>query len=1461
MSLRLRAAPVDLSDDGNTSGSESIDNTGEEETWSDWVSDSAQKCQSLFEPKTFPSVAEALAFDRDTHDFDLEAVCKRLSLDFLQRARLINYIRKQKLSSKDLQSLNGQEPFLSADEYLQPVLQDDPLLLATSDDWSESDNENTPSDLTSATRRIDLLEKKLQEAQRDLVDYKGLVSNKLDIGSLRDAINEPGPSGAGSSARDDDTHYFESYGANDIHAVMIQDRVRTSSYASFIMTNPSLFRDAVVMDVGCGTGILSLFAAKAGAKRVIAVDASDIAQKAKRIVKANGFEDVITVIQGKVEQITLPDGITEVDVIISEWMGYALLYESMLDSVLHARDRFLKPSGVMAPSECKMNLVLCEGSFDLSEMGEEVDEEAIVDVVGPDTVLSEPCTVKDLIIRDITTRQLDFTAPFTLVSTAERRTKIHSLVLYFDTFFSPTGDPVPEGTEVTLRKDGAGAVAEVWHVGGRPHVPRRPSQNIKEKDRITSFSTGPTSEPTHWKHTIFLLEEPIVVDEGTVVSGTFHCKKSEENSRELDVELHYAVRENRDAPVPEEVVVQMYKVPFRTFPVLIFIQSLALGWERSVRSVVDTSSPSVTDKCAGLYTALFAGSVYVLAFQRSKRQYLVTSIALWVLITGTIFLVLVQTVLTPTDTADSHWIDGALFACGSEPETPARVHEVVTKDLLIMAEDVLMSLSQIIADGLLVRSFAFTRSDDPLTTSHTYIDLSLFCYLGPPETHHLTLGDFCILGNSSVDVYCEYESYKIRRSTTPPAPPPPAWLHVVYLSDVASLACDVLGLANTVMTTVVTVGRIWWTSKQLARNHGRRMGGVYRTAMAILVESGAIYSTGLIIQLIIVQTASQYAGEISSFVALFTMLTGLQDHLTRAMGMSTTISVPSSDVTGLSGWKRYIRPLYGAFRRIYLRAGLTTAKAALSRDLQLFSGRLSPATLSSFLYTLLTPTETAKSYDIDGTVVACGSGPETLARVHEVLTKTLLILVEDILTSLSQCITDGLLVRSFALICTNSLLTSTPYADLSLFYYLGPREAHRNTLGNSFIFGNSVLFWWFVLRLRILQDTSFYDSTSAATASMVTCSACVGCSHHRQQRAGADNYSSDHCGDGRPDLVDVEAACKTTWKKYRRCILVGDCDTCGIGSNLLDWIDLTTYNAPDCLGIWEYHRFHDSLIEWDCADLDHCPCRHGPPLRDDTHVHNPKCALTIWKTNDIRRKISLILRIIDSSSPGLLLSETRHPMFYMVRSSTLKRLDADISPGLYMALFAGSVYVLAFERSKKHYLATSMVLFVAITIIIALRFAQTITVPSDLTNSYLIGGVSYTCSSIPDTPALVHGYMAIDLINVFIDMMNAISQIAADGLLIYRCFIIWHRKVRVVLLSVILLLATTACNLSHVYYDYQIYETLHSGPMKRSPGHSRILRMATVFDTANSLLALSTTVVTTALTGECYIHFVPLLSG
>ena len=80
----------------------------------------------------------------------------------------------------------------------------------------------------------------------------------------------------------------------DIHEVMLGDTVRTDAYRDFVYENKHLFAGKVILDVGCGTGILSMFCAKAGAKHVYAVDNSAIIQKATKIIKANGFEGVIT---------------------------------------------------------------------------------------------------------------------------------------------------------------------------------------------------------------------------------------------------------------------------------------------------------------------------------------------------------------------------------------------------------------------------------------------------------------------------------------------------------------------------------------------------------------------------------------------------------------------------------------------------------------------------------------------------------------------------------------------------------------------------------------------------------------------------------------------------------------------------------------------------------------------------------------------------------------------------------------------------------------------------------------------------------------------------------------------------------------------------------------------------------------------------------------------------------------
>jgi len=64
---------------------------------------------------------------------------------------------------------------------------------------------------------------------------------------------------------------------------------------------------------------------------------------------------VVKLVKGKVEEVTLPEGVEKVDIIISEWMGYCLFYESMLQTVIYARDKWL----VGARPGMASSVVLC----------------------------------------------------------------------------------------------------------------------------------------------------------------------------------------------------------------------------------------------------------------------------------------------------------------------------------------------------------------------------------------------------------------------------------------------------------------------------------------------------------------------------------------------------------------------------------------------------------------------------------------------------------------------------------------------------------------------------------------------------------------------------------------------------------------------------------------------------------------------------------------------------------------------------------------------------------------------------------------------------------------------------------------------------------------------------------------------------------------------------------------------
>ncbi|XP_017785936.1 PREDICTED: protein arginine N-methyltransferase 1 isoform X2 [Nicrophorus vespilloides] len=306
-------------------------------------------------------------------------------------------------------------------------------------------------------------------------------------------------------------YYFDSYAHFGIHEEMLKDEVRTLTYRNSMYHNKHLFAGKVVMDIGCGTGILSMFAAKAGAKKVIAVECSNIVDYAKKIVETNKLDHIITIVKGKVEEITLPEGIEKVDIIISEWMGYCLFYESMLDTVLYARDKWLAPSGLLFPDRCSLFVTAIEDrqykdekinwwddvyGFDMSSIRKVAISEPLVDVVDPKQVVTNACLIKEVDLYTVQKQDLEFSAPFHLQ--VRRNDYVQALVTFFNVEFT------------------------------------------KCHKRV-GFSTAPEAPYTHWKQTVFYFEDYMTVKKNEEIYGTFEMRPNPRNNRDLDfvVELDF----------------------------------------------------------------------------------------------------------------------------------------------------------------------------------------------------------------------------------------------------------------------------------------------------------------------------------------------------------------------------------------------------------------------------------------------------------------------------------------------------------------------------------------------------------------------------------------------------------------------------------------------------------------------------------------------------------------------------------------------------------------------------------------------------------------------------------------------------------------------------------------------------------------------------------------------------------
>ncbi|KAI9725268.1 MAG: type I protein arginine N-methyltransferase Rmt1 [Chrysothrix sp. TS-e1954] len=304
-----------------------------------------------------------------------------------------------------------------------------------------------------------------------------------------------------------EVHYFNSYNHHGIHEEMLKDEVRTKSYRDSIYQNGHLFKDKVVLDVGCGTAILSMFAVRAGAKHVIGVDMSTIIEKAKEIVAVNGMSNKITLLQGKMEEVELP--FPKVDIIISEWMGYFLLYESMLDTVLYARDQYLVPGGLIFPDKASLYVAGIEDGdykeekigfwdnvwgFDYTPLKQTALTEPLVDTVEVKAVVTDPVQILSLDLNTVTKEDLAYSEAFSLP--VRRNDFVHALIAWFDIDFTACHKPI-------------------------------------------RFSTGPHTKYTHWKQTVFYLTNALTVEEGERIDGRLSSSPNEKNRRDLDIALEW----------------------------------------------------------------------------------------------------------------------------------------------------------------------------------------------------------------------------------------------------------------------------------------------------------------------------------------------------------------------------------------------------------------------------------------------------------------------------------------------------------------------------------------------------------------------------------------------------------------------------------------------------------------------------------------------------------------------------------------------------------------------------------------------------------------------------------------------------------------------------------------------------------------------------------------------------------
>lgn len=414
---------------------------------------------------------------------------------------MVNYIRIEKASLEVIKTAPTQlwndEKYLKPAKF-EPWLSFDFEELVKPKTVDVVDPKKIISDLLAELKRKDVL---LEQAYNDIKTMK--ESYKRLVEEDTTGSSKSGTTSVSSISLKADQGYFNSYDHYGIHHDMLSDVVRTESYRDALLKNADFVKDKSVLDLGCGTAILSMFASQAGAKEVVSIDNSDIIYHAMDIVKRNKISN-IAFVKGRLEDSELP--IEKFDIIVSEWMGYFLFFEGMLDSVIYARDKYLKPGGTLLPNKCNISLVghgdlKFHGKyikfwndvygFNMSSMIKEILREPIIEVMDSSCTLTEPMVIAEYDLNSADLTYSNFSFDFKMKCLKDG--VLTSFVGYFDIFF--------------------------------------------DLECKVEFSTSPDSTPTHWKQVAFLLDKPVDVKSGDIIEGKIVCKRSKNCVRSLDIHI------------------------------------------------------------------------------------------------------------------------------------------------------------------------------------------------------------------------------------------------------------------------------------------------------------------------------------------------------------------------------------------------------------------------------------------------------------------------------------------------------------------------------------------------------------------------------------------------------------------------------------------------------------------------------------------------------------------------------------------------------------------------------------------------------------------------------------------------------------------------------------------------------------------------------------------------------------